>query len=991
MTERFARFVIRQRLWFLLGILAVTGFFAWKAFQVEVKSLTIDLFPTDHEFVETFVEYREIFGGASSVIFMLEVKDGDIYNPQALGKLRSLTKAIELLPAINNYQVLSLAQRKVRDIRVDEIEGFTSTPIMWPNVPESEEELRLLIQMLKANPRYHGKLVSLDGKAALIVAGFFAEKLDFGALFQELRELEQYASEIHRFEVTACKGGTIRATATRRQGEGEIQLVLFPPESDQRVAEAVGQGGTTQLSHGVGKAGTWAVRTRLLATGSATYDIAVQVEGCPAVAAAPGAAGPEGAGAAGQGAGGQPGAIEAGEVSSGATFALGGGGTVTGLTTRSVQIEDANTTLHIIGRPVMLGSILDQYPQLKWLFLATILAMLLTLVAYFRTVVGVLVPMLTAILSAFWGIGILALLDFNFDPLIIVIPFIISARALSHSVQLINRYLSEYDRERDRKLAAEKTLAGLWKPGLLAIITDAAGVLVVWLTPIPLMQKLAIMGGYWVMSIIVTDMIFNPIFLSYMPAPRRKDTGRGGLVERALRWIGAAAAGRHVWAILGITGITFVVGFLFARNLVIGDVHPGTPMLWPDSEYNRATESIAHKFGNTEMFNVIVEGESRDAIKSPPVLRNMEGLQRALEDLPVVSASLSIADLLPGIIAAIHGGDPKWELIPLDRRESGFFLNMVFSAAEPGDLADFITQDSRDANIRFFLHDHKGTTLRQVVAAARDYISANPFPMERRAYKGAGRYERFMIRLWEIYLHDRAVEGAWAYLRGQGVTAEQMTERIEDYVHVLPLDRATFRLAAGYGGLLAAVNEVIIRTEALVTGLAFLVVFVFCAVAYRSVVAGLLFLAPLAISNYLTYALMGALEIGLDVNSLPVVALGVGLGVDYGLYVVGRIEEEFRRSGDLAFAIMESLSTAGKAVFFTAATMVVGVVFWAFSFLRFQADMGILLVFWMAMSALGGLILLPTLIWLIKPKFLTRRTGIDVKAAHAAGAPTPAN
>ena len=158
--------------------------------------------------------------------------------------------------------------------------------------------------------------------------------------------------------------------------------------------------------------------------------------------------------------------------------------------------------------------------------------------------------------------------------------------------------------------------------------------------------------------------------------------------------------------------------------------------------------------------------------------------------------------------------------------------------------------------------------------------------------------------------------------------------------------------------------------QAQVTILAFTIVFVFCGIAYRSFLAGFLFLIPLLISNYLTYALMGARGIGLDVNALPVVALGVGLGVDYGLYIVDRIKEEYDRLGDLQDAILRAITTAGKAVTFTATTMIAGVAPWIWSFLRFQADMGLLLVFWMVISMIGGLVLLPTLIYLIKPKFV---------------------
>jgi len=836
-TAAAARLIIRFRLPLLIAILALTGVFAWKASEVALKSITTDTFPTDHEFVQTFLDFQHTFGGASTVVLMIEVEEGDIFDTPTLEKVRRVTKAVELLPAINNYQVLSLAQRKVRDIRVDDVEGFTTVPIMWPEVPQTPEAIEELITLLRGSPRYNGKIVSYDGKAALVVAGFFDDKLDPKVLHGKLMEI--------------------------------------------KAAE-----------------------------------------------------------------------------------------------------EDANTKIRLIGRPIVLGEILANSQQQVTIFIASIVAMILMLVVYFRDLRGVLVPVLTMVMSAAWGVGFLGFLGYNLDPLIMVVPFIISARALGHSAQLINRYLTEYDRWKDRKKAAEETFVGLWSPGFIGILADALAVLAVLLTPIPLMHKLAVLGGFWVMSIVVSDLIFNPIFLSYFPPPKKKDTGRGGLLERALGWIGRATTGGHVRAILVITGVMAVVGFLLARTLVIGDVHAGTPLLWPDSRYNVDTARIADKFGNTEMFNVIVEGESQDAIKSPAVLRNMEGLQRRLEMLPQVSASMSIADLLPGIISAIHGGDPKWELIPLDRRESGFFLSMIFSSAEPGDMGNFITVDSRYANITVYLHDHKGDTLREVAEVARAYVAAHPFPLERHAWADLSWTERLLVKARAELMKGWAIGVARARLAGQGITHEALVAAVQHYVDSLPFERAQFRLAGGMGGLLAAVNEVIVRTEFLVTFMAFFIVFLCCAIPYRSMVAGVYFLIPLVISNYLTFALMGALQMGLDVNSLPVVALGVGLGVDYGLYVVHRVEEELARTGDLRFAIIEALMTSGKAVVFTALTMIAGVIFWVWSFLRFQADMGLLLVFWMGMSATGGLVLLPTLLWLTKPKFLYRRAGRDRKTGE---------
>jgi len=768
--DAIGKFMLRRRLPILVLILLLTAFFLWHALQVKVESPTIDLFPSDHQYVETFKNYKDVFGGAATVLIAVEAVDGDIFNVGTLEKIKRISKEIELLPGINNYQVLSLSQRKVKELRVHPESGFLSIPLMWPDVPQTEEEMHKLRESVYTSPRYFGTLVSLDSKAALIVAGFFEEK--------------------------------------------------FNPEETYRKIENI---------------------------------IALE--------------------------------------------------------------EDSGTRIYAIGRPVMLGWILKQYPQIYKLFFLTLISIIAVLALYFRDLRGTLLPLSTAVMSAIWGVGFLGLMGYNFDPLVIVVPFIISERALSHSVQVVERFLDEYEGSRDRYLSSLNTFKGLFAPGMLAILTDALGVFLVFTTPIPLLQKLAIMGGFWVLSIIISDLVFNPILLSYLPAPKTIRNRHKGFLYNLLVKVGGWSFGRQRIYVLGVTVALLAIGFLFARDLKIGDVHPGTPMLWPDSKYNQDTEAIAKRFGNTELLSVVVEGKDRNSIKNPEVLRTMEAFQKKMESLPVVSGSSSIADYLPGIISIIHGSDPKWELIPDDPMEAGFFLEMIYTNSEPGDLDRFVTSGSQNANITLYLNDHKGETLRNVVKEAKDFIEKHP------------------------------------------------------------MEEAKFRLAGSYGGLLAAINEVVTYNQAKISILAFSIILVVTIAAYRSLWAGLFFLLPVIISNYLTYALMGARQIGLDVNALPVVALGVGLGVDYGLYVVNRIREEYAQSGDLQQAIVTGVSTAGKAVVFTAGTVIAGVAFWTLSFLRFQAEMGLLLVFWMVVAMLGSVTLLPALVYLLKPKFIVGRPG----------------
>ncbi|MBN1654702.1 MAG: MMPL family transporter [Deltaproteobacteria bacterium] len=767
MYERLGRFILKYRLATLLIILGLTGFFTYEIKNVWMESPVIDLFPTTHPYVQTFLKYSKIFSGASRVVIQLEVKNGDIFNRKTLEKVARITKEVELIPGINNYQVLSLSQRKVKEQKYDTERGIRYEPIMTV-VPKTEAEIENLRNRIYANRRVFGSLVSLDSKATLIVAGFFDNKLDPKMIYNRVREITE-------------------------------------------------------------------------------------------------------------------------------------------------KEEDGNTSVHVIGRPISVGYILQKYPELVKLFFATVISMILVLAIYFRDVRGVIVPLLTAAISAIWGLGFMGILKINFDPLVIVVPFIISARALSHSVQLIERFYEEYQSRGDRVEAAVATFDGIFKPGMAGIVTDVIGVVLVWLTPIPLMQKLGLTGGFWIASIIVSDLIFNPVLLSYLPPPKVKQEGTNTFAvigNKLMSAIALFSVTRLRYVTFGVVAVIAVVGFLFARLLVIGDVNPGTAMLWPDSKYNLDTKRISEKFRNADEITVVVEGEGQEAIKNPSILHKMGAFQRHMESIPEVGATSSIADFFPGTVSLWHGNDPKWELVPEDPVETGFFMELLFQGSEPGDLVRFITIDKRNANISVNLLNHKGETLRTVIDHAKKFIDENP------------------------------------------------------------LQGATFRLAGGMGGLLAAINELVAYYEFRITLLAFLSVFVICAWSYRSFLAGILFLTPLVLSNYMCYALMGARNIGMDVNSLPVVSIGVGLGVDYGLYVVERVKQEYERTRNIEGSITTAICTAGKAVLFTAITMVVGVAFWGFSFLKFQADMGILLVFWMIMAMLGGLTLLPALVYVIKPKFV---------------------
>jgi predicted RND superfamily exporter protein len=203
----------------------------------------------------------------------------------------------------------------------------------------------------------------------------------------------------------------------------------------------------------------------------------------------------------------------------------------------------------------------------------------------------------------------------------------------------------------------------------------------------------------------------------------------------------------------------------------------------------------------------------------------------------------------------------------------------------------------------------------------------------------------------------------------QGDTIADLVQRVKDFDHAFANEHVSFKLATGNMGVAAATNEAVDKARWEMNFAIFGALLVMCLATFRSLRATLCILIPLAIVSVLCEALMPLLGIGLKVSTLPVVALGVGVGVDYGIYLYDRIEKHIEEGKPLGVAFFEALNERGTAMVFTAVTMTIGVGTWALSALKFQADMGLLLAFMFFLNMLGALFLLPALAaFLLRPK-----------------------
>ena len=581
------------------------------------------------------------------------------------------------------------------------------------------------------------------------------------------------------------------------------------------------------------------------------------------------------------------------------------------------QESDEAVNLYVTGQPTLVGWVYTYVEQILQVFLYTALILISLLVVYFRRLYGILLPLFGIILATTWGLGIISLLGYNLDPLTLVVPFLISARAMSHGVQLVQRYYLEFELVGDGRQAAHNTFDSLFRPGSLGVVSDAIGLLLISLGSVPINTKMAYYASLWAAAVIPTVLVFIPAALSVLPQPRRRASGAAGQSRllAVLPDISGIISNRG-----RATGILLLMGCLAAGGLYlsswvqIGESEPGSPILYPEHDYNRSSEMINDLFPGSEELFIVARTDEPNGIKRPEVLIALDNFQRHMLNDPDLGGAKLVTDLIKQVNRIFHSNDPRWAQIPdTDAYVGGLLFAYEASSPVPGASREFVDTDAQNANMVFFYKDHKGETIRRAIHQAKEWIN-DP---------------------------ANQVEGLQILLAGGSI------------------------------GVTAAINEASFATNLLVIPLVLALIFVFVTAFYWSFSAGFLMMLAMVFATTLTYAYMGVKGIGINVNTVPIIAVGIGVGIDYSIYIMDRIREEAARGVGLDAAIANTLSSTGLAVGFTAASLIGGVVMWVFlSDLRFQADAALLLCVMLLLNAAAAVFLVPAWIRVFKPKFI---------------------
>lgn len=570
------------------------------------------------------------------------------------------------------------------------------------------------------------------------------------------------------------------------------------------------------------------------------------------------------------------------------------------------QFEDTDFEIQIIGFAKQIGDIaVGASAVLEF----CLLALLLTAAAvywYCHSLRFTLLAVGCSLVSLIWQFGALRLLGYGLDPLAVLVPFLVFAIGVSHGVQQINFIIREIACGKSVEGAARASFSGLLIPGTLALVTAFVSFVTLLLIPIPMVRELAITASLGVAFKIVTNLVMLPVVASMLSV----QDGYAAAEEvsrqrraRSLHGLARLSEWHNVRWVLGMAVLIFVTAAWQSHDRVVGSLQAGAPELREDARFNRDALSIASHYDiGLDWLSVVFEVKVEGGANDCENVALGQYQDRFVWAMQGVPGVVSVTSFSNSLRQFNEGYN---EGNPKMNAVPIDPTNYSSMAAEVARVPGMMRPDCSMTAVHLFLADHKATTIHRVIAAAKEFRSQFTQP---------------------------------------GVSV---------------------RLASGNAGVIAAINEEVERSELpmmlYVYGAIALLVFV----VYRDWRAVLVCCLPLTLGTFIGYWFMKELQIGLTIATLPVMVLAVGIGVDYAFYIYNRLQLHQALGQPITKAVEHALLEVGVATIFTAITLAVGVATWAFSDLKFQADMGKLLAFMFLVNMIMAMTVLPAFaVWL---------------------------
>ena len=562
------------------------------------------------------------------------------------------------------------------------------------------------------------------------------------------------------------------------------------------------------------------------------------------------------------------------------------------------KYTDDFIAVRIIGFAKVVGNMIDAIGFVAIFFAIAVVITLILLYMYCRCWRATITPLFCALLAIVWQFGLLRVLGFGLDPFSILVPFLIFAIGVSHAVQNVNYMAIAAANGANRLQAAKESFRRVFAPGLTALVSDGVGFFTLYFIPVRIIQELAIAASIGIAALVFSKLVLLPILMSYTGLTQ-------GAIDKATRR--QRTPGRMVEFLTNFTRPGWaLVTILLAAALMGYSLYAGQSLAIGDLDKG------APEFHPDSVYNQDVDYVVNHYSSSSDVLIVMVETEDhactnydTIESINRFQWAMEHLDGVQGV-ASTAGASKR---IAALLNEGNLKWSSIYrnrralndtSRYMPDDL--FFNADRCSlSSVYISLDDHKAETLTRVTDAAKAFFAENQ------------------------------------------------------------VDGVTFLLAAGNAGIEAATNDVIRAKQTFMLVLIYSVVTLMVFLTFLNLQSVVCIILPLTMTSMLCEAVMANLGIGIKIATLPVIVLGVGIGVDYGIYIYARMEHYLRKGEPLRSAYFHTMMSAGKAVSFTGLTLSAGVMTWIFSPLKFQADMGILLMFMFLWNMVGALTLLPAL------------------------------
>ena len=572
---------------------------------------------------------------------------------------------------------------------------------------------------------------------------------------------------------------------------------------------------------------------------------------------------------------------------------------------RSGVEADGSARMHVIGFAKLVGDLIDGLVQVSLYFGLAALIAAVIIWLYTRCLRSTALVIACSLVAVVWQLGLVAAFGFELDPYSILVPFLVFAIGVSHGAQKMNGIMSDIARGAHRLVAARYTFRRLFLAGLTALLADAVGFGVLMVIDIPVIKDLALTASLGVAVLIFTNLILLPVLLSYVGV---SDAG----AARALR--AESEAGRTQ----GLNRLFGVLSKFVERRWALTAIVVSALLLGGGYLVSRHL-----KIGDLD--------------QGAPELRADSRYNR---DNAYITGHYSLSsDTFAVIVKTEKEGCLKYQtLVEADRL--AWALQQLPGVQTTASLTNAVRQITAGSN--------EGAPKWLTIARNQDVLNY-----------GA---QQASVNNPDLFNTDCSVMPVIAYLSDhRAETLDRVVDASAEFATLHSTPERKFLLAAGSAGIEAATNIVVRKAWVQMLLLVYAAVIVLCLITFRSWRAVVVAVVPLVITSVLCEALMVALGIGVKVATLPVIALGVGIGIDYALYLLSVQLAQQRVGVSLAQAYRSALQFTGKVVVLVGVTLAAGVATWALSPIKFQADMGILLAFMFIWNMVGAVILIPAL------------------------------